>query len=296
MSESVPESGGSESGNVFTRKLGPLPVWAWMGIALAVALGYYFWQQNQSNSSSSGSSTSTSADVNTPGGVDSSLVPQFVNQTYTNVTPPSSPSVSIPSTITVQQGGTKTSGGMITMPNVVGEDLVDAQGALNQVGLPGSKATGPPFKAGTGTRIVVTQNPKAGSPVAPGTAILLTYQIHSGAHGQTVTKTVNGKSVTTTPKTTTKTTTKKSLWLSEPIPVRRAASLSRRFARSRRLTRHVSFTCTVSPSRTVARYSFAFTGNTAVLLDWLSALPTTERGSLTNGRRYPPWKERQLCR
>jgi hypothetical protein len=78
------EGGG---GNVFTRKLGPLPMWAWMGIALAIALVYYFWEKNKSSSSTSSTDTSE----NTPGGVDSSLVPQFVNQTYVNNTPPAAP-------------------------------------------------------------------------------------------------------------------------------------------------------------------------------------------------------------
>ncbi len=72
------QSRSPESGNVFTRKLGPLPMWAWMGIGLAVALGYYFWKNNLSSSGSSTPNQTTA----------SSQVPQFVNQTYVQGTPP----------------------------------------------------------------------------------------------------------------------------------------------------------------------------------------------------------------
>lgn len=75
------------SGNVFTRKLGPLPMWAWMGVALLGALLFYLY--NKKKTSAGGTSPST---VDTPGGVDASLVPQFVNQTFVNNTPPSAPS------------------------------------------------------------------------------------------------------------------------------------------------------------------------------------------------------------
>lgn len=79
------------SGNVFTNKIGPLPVWGWMAIGLLLALFYYLYKKN--SATSGGRSAST---VNTPGGVDSSLVPQFVNQTYTTVTPPSAPPMTTP--------------------------------------------------------------------------------------------------------------------------------------------------------------------------------------------------------
>jgi len=92
MSESAPERTGG-GGNVFTRKIGPLPMWGWMAIALLFALFFYLWNKNkQSAGAASGSSPST---VNTPGGVDSSLVPQFVNQTYTYVQPPTAPNVTV---------------------------------------------------------------------------------------------------------------------------------------------------------------------------------------------------------
>lgn len=85
MSESAPETSGG--GNVFTRKMGPLPLWGWMVIALLLAVFYYLYKKHQ-NSSNYSSSPST---VNTPGGVDASLVPQFVNQTYVENTPPAAP-------------------------------------------------------------------------------------------------------------------------------------------------------------------------------------------------------------
>lgn len=89
MSEQ-PTAPARNSGNVFTRKIGPLPMWVWMLIILVAAGGYYLIRK--------GSSTSTSnnqASANTPGGVDASLVPQFVNQTYTNVQPPPAPNITV---------------------------------------------------------------------------------------------------------------------------------------------------------------------------------------------------------
>lgn len=193
-----PETGGSESGgNVFTRKIGPLPLWAWMGIGLAIALGYYFWQQNQaSNSSSSTSSTpQTASTVNTPGGVDSSLVPQFINQTYTSVSPPASPSVSVPSTITVQNGGTQSTGGQITMPNVAGQSPTQAKATLSGAGIGSNvSVSGPSTAQASGTQVIEFQNPAAGTPVAPGTRITLGYS--TVANGKS-TSLVKGKPVTT---------------------------------------------------------------------------------------------------
>lgn len=86
MSEPVPESPPARSGgNVFTRKLGPLPLWAWMGIGLAVGLGYYYWKQSMGAAKSGASSASGGQGTDT---IDSGLVPQFVNQTYVQGSPP----------------------------------------------------------------------------------------------------------------------------------------------------------------------------------------------------------------
>ncbi len=74
------------SSNVFTRKVGPLPVWSWAGIALLAVLFIGMRKKASANNTSSPST------VDTPGGVDASLVPQFVNQTFVNETPPAAPS------------------------------------------------------------------------------------------------------------------------------------------------------------------------------------------------------------
>jgi hypothetical protein len=97
----TPNTGPASGGNVFTRKLGPLPMWGWMGILLLVAILYYMWHKNQANASgnTSGASASPST-VNTPGGVDSSLVPQFVNQVYNQETPPPAPNITVTNTNT----------------------------------------------------------------------------------------------------------------------------------------------------------------------------------------------------
>lgn len=100
MSQMQPEVQ-PQSGNVFTRKVGPLPMWAWMGIALALAIVYYLYKKHESGSSSSTSSAQNSS-MNTPGGVDASLVPQFVNQVYNQETPPVAPNVTVNNTIPSQ--------------------------------------------------------------------------------------------------------------------------------------------------------------------------------------------------
>jgi hypothetical protein len=97
MSEMSSEGGGG--GNVFTRKLGPLPMWAWMAIALLIAVGYYLIKKKSSSASTNTSGAASSpSTVNTPGGVDSSLVPQFVNQVYNQETPPPAPNVTVNNT------------------------------------------------------------------------------------------------------------------------------------------------------------------------------------------------------
>jgi hypothetical protein len=69
-------------GNVLTRKIGPMPAWAWIAIIAAALIGYAYYRNKQSAGSSS-ADAATAAD-----GTDASQVPQFVNQTYTTVTPP----------------------------------------------------------------------------------------------------------------------------------------------------------------------------------------------------------------
>lgn len=67
----------------FTRKIGPLPMWAWTAIIGAVIVGWA-WYKNRNSAQSS------------PAGADASQVPQFVNQTYTTVQPPSAPPLTGP--------------------------------------------------------------------------------------------------------------------------------------------------------------------------------------------------------
>jgi hypothetical protein len=72
-------------------------MWVWMLIAGAIAIGYYLYQKSKA-----AQTTSTTADNNTGAattGTPSSLIPEFVNQTYTNVTPPAAPNPSNPTQI-----------------------------------------------------------------------------------------------------------------------------------------------------------------------------------------------------
>lgn len=93
MSESAPETPGREpgGGSPFTRKFGPLPLWGWMAVGLAIALAYYWIRQNKANSAAANASTDTGT---SSGSVDvSGQIPQFVNQTYVQGTPPQAPPV-----------------------------------------------------------------------------------------------------------------------------------------------------------------------------------------------------------
>lgn len=95
MSESAPER--SSGGNVFTKKLGPLPMWGWMAIVLGLALVYSLYKKNQSSNATNTSAAQAAG--NAPGGVDASLVPQFINQEYVNTTPPAAPNVTVNNTV-----------------------------------------------------------------------------------------------------------------------------------------------------------------------------------------------------
>jgi hypothetical protein len=71
--------------NVFTHKIGPLPMWAWVGIAAAVLVGWRLYSSKKAAASTSGTST-TAADSTA-----ANTVPQFVNQTYVSTSAPLGP-------------------------------------------------------------------------------------------------------------------------------------------------------------------------------------------------------------
>lgn len=94
--------------SIFTRKLGPLPYWGWMAIVLLLAVFYGMYSKQKKAASSAASDNSSTVD--SPGGVDASLVPQFVNQVYTQTTPPPAPNITVntPPPPTNTGGGTAT--------------------------------------------------------------------------------------------------------------------------------------------------------------------------------------------
>jgi hypothetical protein len=69
--------------NVFTHKIGPLPMWAWVGIAATILVVWRVFSNKQSQASQQSQAATQSTAANT--------VPQFVNQTYTTVTAPPAP-------------------------------------------------------------------------------------------------------------------------------------------------------------------------------------------------------------
>lgn len=91
MADDDAPGGGDAGGNIFTRKLGPLPMWAWMGIGLGGALAFTSWSRNK-KAAADAKDKSTSGTLPTTqtasGSTPASLIPQFVNQVYTQGTPP----------------------------------------------------------------------------------------------------------------------------------------------------------------------------------------------------------------
>lgn len=57
-----PPSGAGASGNIFQRKIGPLPGWGWMTLAAVAAGGYLWWRNRQgANAAQAAASTDASA-------------------------------------------------------------------------------------------------------------------------------------------------------------------------------------------------------------------------------------------
>lgn len=87
--DSPPRSDSGGGSNFWTRKLGPLPMWAWIAIGSALLVIVYSYKKNQSTQNQS-----------TDTGVDSSQIPQFINQTYVNTQPPDGSTTTTPPTTT----------------------------------------------------------------------------------------------------------------------------------------------------------------------------------------------------
>jgi hypothetical protein len=124
MSESYPEPRSSGGGNILTRKLGPLPVWGWMGIGLVAAIGWYMIQKKKTPAATTAQSASS-------GTTDTSLIPQFVNQVYTNGRPPSGHNPRAGTTTTAPP---TESGGSVIM------SIPDGSGGWEQVSFPNQAA------------------------------------------------------------------------------------------------------------------------------------------------------------
>jgi hypothetical protein len=72
--------------NVFTHKIGPLPMWGWLAIVGGALVAWRLYSGKQAAAANTaGTTTGTSA------GTDPNTVPQFVNQTYVNTTAPAAP-------------------------------------------------------------------------------------------------------------------------------------------------------------------------------------------------------------
>lgn len=94
MSETAPEpTGGPPKARgklgIWAKKYGPLPAWAWALIGLVIILGVlYLKNRNSASANTTADAAAQTADTTAGAG----QIPQFVNQTYTTVQPPSAPS------------------------------------------------------------------------------------------------------------------------------------------------------------------------------------------------------------
>jgi hypothetical protein len=117
----APAAPAKQGGNVFTRKIGPMPMWAWVAIISVILIGYAYYRNKQS----------AAAAATTATGTDASQVPQFVNQTYTSVTPPvAGPAGPAGPTGPAGPGGTVNPGGPNIGPGnkIPGHHVVTATG------------------------------------------------------------------------------------------------------------------------------------------------------------------------
>jgi hypothetical protein len=131
MSEQAPEApaggGGGGGGSVFKRKLGPFPMWGWLAIGAVVILAYVIIKRQSASSAATTASTSTPA----------SDIPQFVNQTYTTVTPPAAPppatGLPSPPPVVANPGGPNVpAGGSTPRPTQITSTGTDT-GDINQI-------------------------------------------------------------------------------------------------------------------------------------------------------------------
>jgi hypothetical protein len=71
--------------NVFTHKIGPLPMWGWLAIVGGALVAWRLYSSK--NASASAAQQGATTNPSTP----ADQVPQFVNQTYVNTTAPAAP-------------------------------------------------------------------------------------------------------------------------------------------------------------------------------------------------------------
>jgi PASTA domain len=185
MSEMAPERTRT-TGNAFSQKIGPLPLWGWMGIGLAVALVFYFWQKNKAGS---GNQASNSTENGTTEPADQ--VPPFIIQNYpgtenaqtvgpvtapVNPGGPNTPATPPPPPVTPQPTPANVVG-TVTVPNLAGQRANFALGNLKSIGLIGEGKT---KRNPKDEYTVAGQTPAAGTKVPKGTKVTLTWKRIAG--------------------------------------------------------------------------------------------------------------------
>jgi hypothetical protein len=200
----TPPAAPKAGGNVLTRKIGPLATWVWI-VLVSVPIVLYGIVERSKTSSTAAASTAASTTAST---TNASQVPQFVNQTYTTVLPPSAPQTTAaapapappsehharhnqppPSTpaptptptqpapapvVPTPTPSPSPSGVTEPVPLLTGERANFAIGKLQSLGL-GYSNTGPNRNPKL-TYDVSAQNPPAGTQVQKGSNVALSFQ------------------------------------------------------------------------------------------------------------------------
>ena len=86
--------------NVFTHKIGPLPMWGWLAIVAGGLIAWRVYSNKQAAATQQQSGTA-------PTSTDASQVPQFVNQTYVSTTAPAAPGAAPPTPTSPSPVGTQ---------------------------------------------------------------------------------------------------------------------------------------------------------------------------------------------
>lgn len=172
--------------DLFTRKYGPLPGWGWAVVAGGAALIYFYWRSRQKAQAATASTTGSAASygVTSTTGYDTAASQAALQAeieqlqgalsrtgTATAVTKTTTASTTTAKTAAPAQAANPAT---ITVPNEIGQSANFAIGELTTNGL--NWRNGGADRNPANCYQVATQSPPAGTKVAQGTVVTITYK------------------------------------------------------------------------------------------------------------------------